>query len=125
MFATHYIAALGELPDLLPLAAMTSSVLEKNLPLAAMLQFKQGLAAALEAAGAALDAAPLGLAPGAGADLLLHTWGLTIGLWQALDYPDEVRACIGAPATRILDRDFGRELQTALGALWRGSLLPA
>lgn len=123
-FADGYVAALARFPDLLALAGMTNAVLEKNLPMDAMLRFKTGLAAGLAAAGAALESGGHEIAQGAGADLLLHTWSLTLGLWQALDYPAALRAQMRLPALSVLHRDFMTELQQAVRALWRGALSP-
>jgi len=55
VFAEAYSAQLAALPDLLPLAAMTNAVLEKNLPLEAMLNFKLGLTRGLDSAGKLLE----------------------------------------------------------------------
>jgi len=123
-FAAGYADALAGLPELLPLAAAANTVLEKNLPLAAAIAFKQGLAAGLQAAGAALEQNHGGLEAGRGSDLLLQSWALTLGLWQTLDYPAAVRPHLATPALRILDRHFEPELRAALCALWRGALLP-
>lgn len=121
-FADGYVAAIARFPDLLPLAGMTNAVLEKNLPVDAMLRFKTGLAAGLEAAGAALESNGRRLPHGNGADLLLHTWSLTLGLWQALDYPAAIRPRMRRADLAVLDRDFGKDLHAAVKALWRGAL---
>ena len=121
-FAASYAQALAQFPDLLPLAGMTNAVLEKNLPLEAMLQFKQGLADSLRAAGSALERGGRRFTQGDGADLLLHTWSLTMGLWQALDFPCDIRAQMQSPELMILNRDFMTELRIAVQALWRGAL---
>jgi len=121
-FADGYAAAVTEYPDLLALAGMTNAVLEKNLPMEAMLHFKTGLAVGLQTAGEALEQRERKLARGAGADLLLHTWSLTLGLWQALDFPGAMKPQMKRPDLAILDRDYLIELRTAVFALWRGAL---
>jgi len=120
-FADGYVAALSRFPDLLPLAGMTNAVLEKNLPVDAMLRFKTRLAAGLGAAGEALEAGRR-IAHGDGTDLLLHTWSLTLGLWQALDYPAAIRPRLRRAGLAVLDRDFVTELRAAVKVLWRGAL---
>ena len=121
-FADDYAAAVAHYPDLLALAGMTNAVLEKNLPLEPMLQFKTGLAAGLQSAGEALEQRDRKIEPGAGADLLLHTWSLTLGLWQALDFPAAMTTQMKRADLAILDRDFLIELRAAVCALWRGAL---
>ena len=121
-FAAGYVRSIARFPDLLPLAGMTNAVLEKNLPLEAMIQFKQGLAEGLRMSGSALERRGRPIARGNGADLLLHTWSLTMGLWQALDYPCDIRSQMQSPELVILNRDFMTELRLAVQALWRGAL---
>ena len=123
-FADSYAASVAQYPDLLALAGMTNAVLEKNLPMEAMLNFKTGLAAGLQAAGEALEQRDRKIARGAGADLLLHTWSLTLGLWQALDFPVAMKPQMKRPDLAILDRDYMIELRAAVFALWRGALTP-
>jgi AcrR family transcriptional regulator len=122
-FADGYARSVAQSPDLLALAGMTNAVLEKNLPIEAMLHFKTGLAAGLAAAGAALESGGRKIAHGDGADLLLQTWSLTLGLWQALDFPAAMKAQMKRPDLAILDRDYMVELRAAIFALWRGALM--
>ena len=123
-FADRYAAAMARFPDLLALAGMTNAVLEKNLPVDAMRRFKVGLAAGLAAAGAAVEQGGRRVAHGTGADLLLQTWSLTLGLWQALDFPAPMKAQLQCAELAIFDRDFMTELRAAVRVLWRGALLP-
>lgn len=121
-FAGPYTQRILSLPDLLPLAAISNGVLEKNLPLEAMTRFKLGLAQALEGNGRLLEARCPQLAAGDGETLLLRTYALTLGLWQSLEYPDAFLETLAKPAFRILKRDFGPELESAVRRLWEGSL---
>ncbi len=121
-FAALYAQAVAAVPDLLPLAAMTNAVLEKNLPVPAMLAFKTGLASGLDSAATALAQSALRLDHDRGVDLLLRTWSMTLGLWQALDFPQALRGHMRQAPLAVFDRDFASELAHAVGALWRGSL---
>lgn len=121
-FSRMYAQAVADTPDLLPLAGMTNAVLEKNLPMPAMLAFKQGLATGLDMAAASLSQGRLRLDRGAGIDLLLRTWSMTLGLWQTLDFPSELRSHLRRGPLQVFDRDFASELRQAVGAIWLGSL---
>lgn len=111
------IAASG---DLLPLAALANAILEQNLPVEPMRRFKLALANGLAATGARLETHTGLTPPGSGETLLLRTYALTLGLWQALSYPAALRSLLQEPGLRGLDRDFGTELEGAVAALWRG-----
>lgn len=119
-FATRFGTLVAGSGDLLPLAALANAVLEQNLPVEPMRRFKTALAHGIAAAGARLDA-HTGLAPaGSGETLLLHTYALALGLWQALSYPASLKVLLQEPALQGLDREFAAELQSAVAALWRG-----
>lgn len=123
-FSSLYADAVAATPELLPLAGMTNAVLEKNLPLQAMLAFKKGLVAGLDTAASALSHSELRLDRAQGVDLLLRTWSMTLGLWQALDFPHELRAHLKRAPLKVFDRDFPTELKKAVCSVWMGSLLP-
>ncbi len=122
-FSSVYANAIAKMPDLLPLAGMTNAVLEKNLPVPVMLAFKGGLATGLGMAATALAESDLALAQSQGVDLLLRTWSMTLGLWQALDIPKELRAHVRRPPLDVFDRNFSAELTQAVRAFWLGSLM--
>lgn len=120
--AVAYATLVRDSGDLLELAALANTVLEKNLPLEPMQRFKRNLAAGLCDAGALIEARVGGRAPGWGATLLLQTYALTLGLWQALDFPPALRTFIQQLALGVLDRDFYVELEEAVGRLWSAAL---
>ncbi|MBA5605872.1 TetR family transcriptional regulator [Duganella sp. FT3S] len=115
-FARAYTQLVRDSGDLLQLAALGNTVLEKNLPLEAMQRFKLNLAQGMTQAGALLERGTR--APGWGATLLLQTYALTLGLWQALDFPDALRPLLQQPALQVLQRDFHTELEAAIERLW-------
>lgn len=117
-FARAYTQLIRDSGDLLRLAALGNTVLEKNLPLEAMQRFKLNLVHRMTQAGALLEQGTRAREPGWGTTLLLQTYALTLGLWQALDYPDALRALLQQPALRVLERDFHAELEAALERLW-------
>jgi hypothetical protein len=71
-FARLYPRRLAALPDLLPLAAMTNAVLEKNLPLTAMLD-NRAVQESMVKAGALLEGRLDFIPAGARTDLLMRT----------------------------------------------------
>lgn len=120
VFAERFASLVAASGDLLPLAALANAVLEQNLPLEQMRSFKSSLARRLAAAGTQLETRT-GLIPaGTGTTLLLHTYALTLGLWQALSYPPALKALLQEPDLRSLDRDFATDLRSAVAALWHG-----
>lgn len=120
-FTAGYCALIADTPHLMPLAALANGVLEQNLPAEPMRQFKTGLASSLTQAGNRLEQRTALGPAGAGTTLLLHTYSLTLGLWQALDYPSQLRELLQEASLRTLDRDFNTELRTAVQQLWRGA----
>ena len=122
-FASAYCQQLQQLPALLPLAAMLNAVLEHKLALPVLKQFKQMLAGALTQLGQLLAAKIKVISAEQAADLLLHSYGLTLGLWQTLQYPPAVQALLQQePELQSLQRDFATELAQAINRLWLGAL---
>jgi AcrR family transcriptional regulator len=125
-FARTYTETLFAQPDLLPLAALANAVLEQNLPLEAMRRFKTQLAMGLVTAGRRLESLVPGLAtedsPHAGETLLLRTYAMTLGLWQALAYPKALLPILNDPTLLPLNRQFTSEIEGTIESLWRGEL---
>lgn len=121
-FSAPYTQGILNLPDLLPLAAISNGVLEQNLPFEAMTRFKLYLASELEYCGRLLENRCPQLSPGEGATLLMRTYAMTLGLWQALEYPEAFLEQLSKDSFKVLKRDFSTELQSAVVQLWEGSL---
>lgn len=121
-FAQAYAERILALEDLLPLASLANGVLEQNLPVDVMRRFKTMLATGLVTAGRQLEMRFAELEPGRGITLLLQTYALTLGLWQALDYPSALREILSESALKPLDRHFAVELEAGIGTLWLGAL---
>ena len=121
-FASNYAKLLADTPDLLPLAVMFNTILKNSVPNESVYHFNENLGAGLSEAGNLLEQRIGTLLPGEGADLLLRTWTLTVGLWEVLDLPASVRKALDAPALSILHRNFHAELETAVTQLWRGAM---
>ena len=57
-----------------------------------------------------------------GATLLLNSYGLIVGLWQLMHPNERFGSALERPELRILKRDYERDVEAALRALWTGSL---
>lgn len=120
-FIQRYVAYLQARPELLRLDAMAYSVLEQNLDISQLRQFKLDLTAGLVNAGQLLDTT-LQLAAGRGTTLLIRTYALTRGLWQSLDYPPNVRALLADPVFAPIRPEFQSELVQSLREYWHGAV---
>lgn len=123
LFARRYFSTILDLQDFLPLASLANGVLEQNLPTDVMRGFKEKLAIGLVNAGRMVEARFGKLVKGQGATLLLQTYALTLGLWQALDYPVALRELLNEEALQPLNRHFATELAAGIGSLWLGCLM--
>ena len=120
-YLKSYVDYMCEHPEMLKLDALGYSILERNLSLGLLQTYKLEFAASLGKAGAAIEES-LHLPPGNGVRLLIHTYALTCGLWQSLDYPDSCRGMMNDPALARLHLDFRVELKSALAQYWRWPL---
>jgi len=106
-------------PQMLKLDALGYSVLERNLDATLLVEYKLELLTSLTRVGRLLDTA-LALPEGQGLRVLVHTYALTCGLWQSLDYPEQCRDMLRTPGLEALQMDFREELQAALSSYWHG-----
>jgi AcrR family transcriptional regulator len=121
-FSAAYTKMVSGDQDLLPLAGMANAVFERNLPLPAMLTFKEGLARGLGSAAGTLSRSALRVDLDRGTDLLLRTWSMTLGHWQTLDHPKELRPYLRRGTLSVFNRNFQDDLRQAVRAVWIGSL---
>lgn len=122
-FLDRYVGHFDQRPELLRLDALGYAVLEKNLGTDELRAFKLAFVERLNAAGAVVERR-LGLPGGRGLQLLMRTYALTRGLWQALDYPEHLTALMDEPALAPMRPAFREELADALAEYWRGALAP-
>jgi AcrR family transcriptional regulator len=118
-FITDYVTHVTARPDISKLESLGYSVLERNIEQGRLRAYKQELGAALVDAGTVVEAA-LGLAEGEGARVLVHSYALTQGLWQALDIPPDCLEMMGDAAVGFTSLDFATELNVSLDRYWRG-----
>jgi AcrR family transcriptional regulator len=122
-FATRYVKLLAELPDVVPLSSVLNSMFRENLPIESFSRLDRNVGASLSKAGALLEQRFGCLMPSDGADLLLHAWSLTVGLWIMMGIPDEMKKALDDPTLAIFRRGFSMELKTAVAQLWRGAMI--
>jgi AcrR family transcriptional regulator len=103
----------------LELTSRCFGLMDREIPKDTALAFKARIAATLQAAGVHLER-HFRMPPGAGVALLLHSYGLIVGLWQLLHPNERFGRAMRRPGLRALDRDYEKEIENALRALWRG-----
>ena len=118
------LAHLIRLPGYLELTSRCFALMAREIPPEAALAFKARVAATLQAAGVHLER-HFAMPAGAGATLLIHSYGLIVGLGQLMHPNERVGRAMKRPELRLCDRDYEREIEDALRALWRGWMAPA
>ena len=96
-FATQYAKLLAEVPDVAPLSSILNSMFRENPPIESFSRLDRNVGASLSKAGALLEQRFGWLMRNKGADLLLHTWALTVGLWTMMDLPEEMKKILDRP----------------------------
>jgi AcrR family transcriptional regulator len=109
-----------EVPAFLPLATLVAGLLHKGVTPKAAAAFEQRMAERLGRAGELLCGHFAFADAAAGVRLLMQSYGLILGLWQLLGNSSCLSANVAANA--MLHPDYATELDTALRALWRGTL---
>ena len=111
-------------PGYLALSSHCFAQMERETPFESAVAFKAGVARTLQHAGAALERHFPALGEGGGVRILLHSYGLICGLWQLLHPNERFEKALSRPELAILKRDYEKEIETALRALWTGLLAP-
>ncbi len=114
---------LEQRPLFMPLASMSSSVIEKNVDIDIVRQFKLMLVDKIDGIDALLQKRFPQLPAGQCGRLLLHTNALILGLWQMQNWPEKLEALkTQSPFNKIVP-DFKSDVATSVRSLWTGSLL--
>jgi AcrR family transcriptional regulator len=108
-------------PGYLELTSRCFGLMDREIPKDTALAFKARIAATLQAAGVHLER-HFRMPSGAGVALLLHSYGLIVGLWQLLHPNERFGRAMQRPELRALHRDYEKEIEHALRSLWRGSM---
>jgi AcrR family transcriptional regulator len=115
---THMI----RVPGYLALSSHCFAQMERETPFESAVAFKVGVAHTLQTAGAGLERHFPTLGEGGGVRILMHSYGLICGLWQLLHPNQRFEKALARPELAILKRDYEKEIETALRALWKGLL---
>ena len=105
----------------LPLTSRCFAMMDRDIPTSSALAFKARIAQTLSAAGVELER-HFALPAGKGIALLLHSYGLIVGLWQLLHPNERFGRAMDRPEVRVLKRDYEKEIEEALRGLWTGLL---
>jgi AcrR family transcriptional regulator len=109
-------------PSYLPLTSICFGLMDREIPLERALEFKVRVGQLLAAAGGRLERHFPGLAAGDGIALLCNSYGLMVGMWQLLNPNKRLGAALERPELRMFRVDYEREVESALRALWGGTL---
>ena len=111
-------------PGYLPLTSHCFAMMDRDLPIETAVAFKARIAAILGLAGADLER-HFKLGAGGGVALLLHSYGLIVGLWQLLHPNERFGKALSRPELKPLKRDYEQDIEDALRALWTGLIAQA
>jgi AcrR family transcriptional regulator len=112
-------------PGYLPLTSRCFGLMDRDIPIASALAFKIRVGQALANAGAGLERHFPALAGGGGVTLLQHSYGLIVGLWQLMHPIERFGTALQRAELAMFKRDYEREVEQALRALWSGTMAAA
>jgi hypothetical protein len=96
--------------------------MDRDIPTEVAIAFKVRVGQALGGAGAALERRLPALPKGGGVTFLQHAYGLIVGLWQLLHPIERFGTAMERAELAMFKRDYERELDQALRALWTGTM---
>ncbi|QJR15588.1 TetR family transcriptional regulator [Usitatibacter palustris] len=109
-------------PGYLPLTSRCFGMMDRDIPTEVAIAFKVRVGQALVMAGAGLERHYPKLKAGDGVTLLQHSYGLIVGLWQLLHPIERFGKALQRPELKLFKRDYEREIERALRALWTGTI---
>jgi len=108
----------------LPLTSRCFGLMDRDIPTESAVAFKVRVGQALTAAGALLERHFATLPKDGGVTLLQHSYGLIVGLWQLLHPIERFGTAMERAELAMFRRDYEREVEQALRALWAGAIPP-
>jgi len=112
-------------PGYLPLTSRCFGLMDRDIPADAAIAFKVRVGQALASAGAGLERHFPALGKGGGVTLLQHSYGLIVGLWQLMHPIERFGTAMERTELAMFKRDYEREIEQALRALWSGAMAPS
>ena len=109
-------------PGYLPLTSRCFGLMDRDIPAETALAYKVRVGKALADAGTGLERHFPALANGGGVTLLQHSYGLIVGLWQLMHPIERFGNAMERAELAMFKRDYEREIEQALRALWAGAL---
>lgn len=109
-------------PGYLPLSSRCFGLMDRDLPTQAAIDFKVRVGQVLSRAGERLERHFAALGSGGGVTLLQHSYGLIVGLWQLMHPIERFGTAMERAELAMFKRDYERELEQALRALWAGTM---
>jgi AcrR family transcriptional regulator len=109
-------------PGYLPLTSRCFAMMDREVAIEPALAFKVRVGAILTKAGVALERHFPALGAGGGLAILLHSYALIVGLWQLIHPNERFGKAMERPELRMLKRDYERDVEFALRALWTAPL---
>jgi AcrR family transcriptional regulator len=109
-------------PSSLRLAGMSHSTLEPRLSVDRALRFKRDLASSLGMVAAAIARVMPSLSVEQGAQLLLFSYSMVLGLWPHLEPPEVIASILSQEELTFFRVTPEKDLQEALLSLWHGYL---
>ena len=116
------LARLVRRPGYLSLSSRCFGLMDRDIPTEAAVAFKVRVGQALAQAGAGLERHFPALEAGGGVTLLQHCYGLVFGLWQLMHPIERFGTAMERAELAMFKRDYERELEQALRALWAGTM---
>ncbi len=108
-------------PLFLHLGAACHSSFQRHIDPEVMYEFRAVIAARLAHFGPLIEERFPALKDGAGIAVLQATYAFALGMWQLCDPTQKRAKGIGQrPGLEVFDRDFGKDMQQGLLALWQG-----
>ena len=116
------ISFLDNNPLFMPLASMASPVLEQNVEIKIVGEFKLMLIDKINLIDDLFRKAFPQFPKGQCGSLLLHTNALILGLWQMQNWPDKLKPLQQQYPFNTVIPDFKKDLALSLKNLWKGAL---
>ncbi len=109
-------------PGYLALTSRCFGMMDRDVPMDVAVAFKMRVGEALARGGAGLERHFPQLGPEGGITLLQHSYGMIVGLWQLMHPIERFGTAMERSELKMFKRDYEREVETALRALWAGTV---